>query len=219
MGMNFQSKQYITMRTKTLLLLIPILLLTNFRPAFDPISSSERKVLIGYLKSSKKDLLKSIEGLTEEQLNFKSNPESWSVAECVEHIAISEHNLFEMIQNTLKGESNPGMRKEVKLSDDDVYKAITDRSHKVKTQEAFEPTGRFGSHEATVKAFLTKRDLNIEYAKTTKDDLRDHFFTFPSEALGTLDAYQLIIFLAAHSKRHTLQIEEVKSNPEFPNGK
>jgi hypothetical protein len=42
---------------------------------------------------------------------------------------------------------------------------------------------------------------------------------FPNEALGTVDTYQLFIFIAAHSKRHTLQIDEVKSDPNFPKKK
>src|SRR5688500_19224949 len=146
------------MQVFRLIILIPALLLMNFKPVTPALTSSERKFAIDYLTSTKKDLLKSIKGLSQEQLNFKSSPESWSIAECVEHIAISETNLFGMIQGTLKEEANPEKRKEVKLSDLDVFNAITDRSHKVKTREAFVPTGKFGSHEATIKEFLAKRD-------------------------------------------------------------
>jgi hypothetical protein len=138
------------------------------------------------------------------------------VAECVEHIAISETNLFGMIQGTLKEQANPVKRSEVKLTDEQLFAAIADRSYKVKTQEAFVPTGKFGSHEVTIQEFLNKRKGNINYLKKTKDDLRSHFFTFPVEALGTVDSYQLFHFMSGHTKRHTLQIEEVKSNPLFP---
>jgi len=67
-----------------------------------------------------------------------------------------------------------------------------------------------------LKEFLAKREPNTQYVNTTADDLRNHFFTFPVEALGTVDSYQLFLFMAGHTKRHTLQIEEVKSNPAFP---
>lgn len=207
------------MKTMRLILLFPTLLLMNFRAVAPELTSTERKFAIDYLKNTKEDLLKSIKSLSEEQLNFKSSPESWSVAECVEHIAISETNLFAMIQGTLKEEANPAKRSEVKLSDESVFNAITDRTYKVQTQEPFKPTGKFGSHEGTVKEFLTKRDGNIKYIKSTSDDLRNHFFTFPVEALGTVDSYQLFLFMAGHTKRHTLQIEEVKNNPAFPKKK
>ncbi|MBA4055070.1 MAG: DinB family protein [Marivirga sp.] len=150
------------------------------------------------------------------QLNFKSSPESWSVAECVEHIAISESNFFGMIQETLKEAADPARRSEIKISDEQLYHAITDRSQRVKTNEAFQPTGKFGSHAETLKEFIKKREASVIYIKNTSDDLRNHFFTFPAEVLGTVDAYQLLLFAAGHSKRHTLQIEEVKNNPGFP---
>jgi hypothetical protein len=36
--------------------------------------------------------------------------------------------------------------------------------------------------------------------------------------LGPLDAYQWILLISAHSERHTKQIEEVKADPNFPEG-
>ena len=48
----------------------------------------------------------------------------------------------------------------------------------------------------------------------TQDDLKDHFFVHP--AFGTMDMYQALLFLAAHSARHTAQLEEVMNTPGFP---
>jgi len=48
----------------------------------------------------------------------------------------------------------------------------------------------------------------------TQDDLKEHFITHP--VFGTMDLYQGFILLAAHSERHTMQIEEVMANPDFP---
>ena len=207
------------MKTFRLILLIPALLLMNFRSTSPELTSAERKVVIDYLTSTKKDLLKSIKGLSTEQLNFKSSAESWSIAECVEHIALSETNLFGMIQGTLKEAAQAERRSEIKLSDEAVFEAFSDRSYKVKTKEGFVPTGKFGSHEATVNEFLEKRQKSIDYIKNTSDDLRNHFFTFPVESLGTLDSYQLFFFMAGHTNRHRLQIEEIKGHPEFPKKK
>lgn len=207
------------MKAIQLLLLISTVLLFSFKEKNPELTKEERKIAVDYMERTKEDLLKSIKGLTPEQLNFKSSPDAWSVAECVEHIAISETNLFAMFQGTLKEEANPAKRSEMKHSDDAIFTMITDRSYKVKTREQFEPTGKFGSYEGAVNEFKTKRDATIQYIKTTSDDLRNHFFTFPVEAIGTLDSYQVLVFMAGHTKRHTLQIEEVKSDPAFPKGK
>lgn len=201
---------------KKLILLIPAMWLMSFTGTGPGITKAERKAAIESLNKTQDDLLATIEELSVEQLNFKSSPESWSVAECVEHIAISETNLFGMIQGTLKEQADAALKSEIKLTDEQVFAAIVDRTYKVKTQEAFVPSGKFGSHEATIKEFLNKRKANIDYLKDTQDDLRNHFFTFPVEALGTVDSYQLFYFMSGHTKRHTLQIEEVMSDPSFP---
>jgi hypothetical protein len=62
--------------------------------------------------------------------------------------------------------------------------------------------------------FKESRDRSIAYVENTQDDLRDHFMEHP--AFKLMDGYQWLMFISAHSHRHTLQIEEVKSNPSFP---
>ena len=114
---------------------------------------------------------------------------------------------------SLKEPADPSKRSEIKMTDDAVVKMIADRSTKIKTREPFEPTGKFGSFDATLTEFKTKRDNSINYIKTTSDDLRNHYNDFP---FGKIDTYQTILFMAAHSKRHTDQIEEVTKNPNFP---
>jgi hypothetical protein len=48
----------------------------------------------------------------------------------------------------------------------------------------------------------------------TTPDLRAHVADSP---IGQpLDAYEWLLFIAAHSKRHTEQIQEVKADPNFP---
>jgi hypothetical protein len=204
------------MKNLRLLVIIPVLCLLSFSITEPGLTRSERKTARAYMTQTKEDLLTSLKGLTAEQLNFKGAADSWSIAECVEHIALSETNLFGMIQGTLKEKADASKRNEVKNADENIFQIISDRSQKVKTQEAFKPTGKFGSHEATVNEFITKREATIKYIDTTSDDLRNHFFTFPVEAFGTLDSYQLLIFMAGHTKRHTLQIAEIKSHPAFP---
>jgi hypothetical protein len=53
----------------------------------------------------------------------------------------------------------------------------------------------------------------MEFLKSTRG-LRVHVVDSP---LGQpLDAYQWLLFISAHSERHTKQILEVKADPNFP---
>ncbi|HYG40593.1 MAG TPA: DinB family protein [Cytophagales bacterium] len=177
------------------------------------LTRAERKYAIDLMQQTRQDLLKKISGLTEEQLNFKADTSSWSVAECVEHLAISESNLFGLTEMALKEPADPSKRSEVKMSDEAFVKLIADRSTKRKTNEALQPAGKFGSFEGVVQEFKSKRDNHIKYIQTTSDDLRNHYYDFP---FGKADAYQTVLLIAAHTTRHTEQIEEIMKHPDFP---
>lgn len=197
-----------------LLLIIPICLLTgNHTLAQSGIIDADRDYAYDYLKQSQKRIMKSVKGLNEIQLNFKASPESWSIAECIEHLAISESLIFSFVENSLKTEADPSKRKEVKMTDEQIIQLITDRSSKVKTREEFEPKNNFGSYQGSLDEFTNRRKNNLKYVKTTKDNLRNHYFDFP---FGKADAYQVILFMAAHSVRHAKQIEEILAAPSFP---
>lgn len=201
------------MKSMKLLFLTIAIVSMSFNRPDSSLTDEERNYAAHFLMETKEELLKKVKDLTVDQLNWKPDESSWTVAECVEHIAISENDLFGFSQMSLKEPADPSKRNEVKMSDVEVVKMITDRTHKFKTTEAFEPTGKFGSFDATLKEFVTRRDSNINYIKTTADDLRNHFNDFP---FGRIDAYQTILFMAAHAKRHTDQINEVINNPKFP---
>jgi hypothetical protein len=177
------------------------------------LTDEERSKAIDHLSQTRDNMLSIIEGLSEEQLNYKTSPESWSIAECVEHIAISENNIMEMASGAVQVTADASKRSEVTISDEQLLEMITDRSNKVKTSEAFEPSGKFGSYEKTLEAFTNKRQENIDYIQNTEDDLRHHYAQLP---MGTVDAYQVILFMSAHTDRHTKQIEEVMADPGFP---
>jgi hypothetical protein len=91
---------------------------------------------------------------------------------------------------------------------------VTDRSQKFQAPDPIQPTGKFKTIEETIAQFTSERDKHTDFAKTTKEDLRNR--AIPHPLFGTVDCYQWILFMSTHTKRHTLQIEEVKANPNFP---
>ena len=78
---------------------------------------------------------------------------------------------------------------------------------------SMKPTNRFGSPEGSVKHFLESRTQTEQFLNSTPD-LRQHVTDTP---LGMkLDAYEWLLFLTAHSDRHLKQIQEVKTDVNFP---
>ena len=177
------------------------------------LTKKERKDAISYFKETQKSLAEEIKGLSENQLKWKPADSVWSAADCVEHIALSEKNLFDRAMGTLKENADPSKRSKLKFDDEGVKKMITDRSFRVKTREGFIPTGQFGNAAQSLAVFNERREALIKYIKNTDDDLRNHYFEFP---FGLFDTYQLLIFLSGHTSRHTAQIAELKVKSQFP---
>jgi len=178
------------------------------------LSNKERKSAVTMMKDTRQEVVKSVKGLSETQLNFKASPDKWSVKECMYHIAISEKNLWNLLETTLKAPANPEKRSEIKTTDDQLIKMMEDRSNKVKTNEAFEPKNTpYKSLDEAMEAFKKMRMEHIKYLKTSTEDMRNHVAQMP---FGWLDCYQLSLMIAAHSNRHTQQIDEVKADPAFP---
>lgn len=201
------------MKTLTFVLITAAVFTMSFDLPTATLTDAERKYALDLLQSTKDDLLKKVKGLTTEQLNFKADANSWSIAQCVEHITLAETQIFDFAQSGLKEPADPSKRSEITTKDDELVARVADRSQKREAQETMKPTGKFGSYDVTLADFKTQRDNHIKYIKTTSDDLRNHYNDFP---FGKLDTYQTILLMAAHSRRHTAQIQEVLSNPNFP---
>jgi len=177
------------------------------------LSSADRERAVQYLETTKQGVIDATAGLSEAQWNFKPGPDRWSVAEVTEHIAAAEGNLRGMITEKVMTAPPRPEGEDVKAIDDLVTTAVPDRSQKRQAPEPLKPTNRFGSGPGALKAFLESRQQTVEFL-TSHDDLRAHAIDSP---LGKkLDAYEWVLFIAAHSQRHTKQILEVKADPNFP---
>ena len=179
------------------------------------LTPQEREFALKQYETTRDNFLKSIAGLSQKQWTFKPAPDRWSVAEVAEHITVSESTLMGLIQKqVMQSPAAPEKREQVKGRDEMILQRMPDRSHKAQAPEILRPTGRWVTEADLTKAFEQSRQANIDYVRTTNDDLRDHFFDHP--AFGTLDGFQWLLLLSAHSARHTAQIEEVKADPNFP---
>jgi len=167
------------------------------------------------LESSKKDVLDATKGLSDAQWNFKSAPDRWSIAECMEHIAAAEDFIRGNIANNImKAPAAPG--RDIERIDAAIIVGVEDRSHKVQAPEPIKPNNRFGSPQGSIDHFLKSRAETGDFLKTTPG-LRDHAVDSPrGPDVPKWDAYEFILLIGAHSERHTKQILEVKADPNFP---
>jgi len=194
---------------------ILVLLLVAPHAAYtQEISKEERDKAVKYLTTMREQVVSESEKLTDAQWNFKSAPGRWSVGEVVEHLALSEALLFDLQQKTVAGPAaSAEKRAGTKGKDEMIMKVIPDRTNKAQAPEPLQPNAKLGSRAEILAAFKERRARTIAYAASTNDDLRARVADSP---LGPLDAYQWLLYSAAHSERHLAQLREVKADPGFP---
>jgi len=165
------------------------------------------------LEQTRDGVVAAVKGLSDAQMKFKPAPDRWSVAETLEHITLAEDFLFQNITNNImKAPAGAADRDTAKI-DAFVLSAIPDRSHKAQAPEPLRPTGRWTPAE-TLDHFVQSRAKTIAFLQSTPD-LRAHVVNGPP-LNQPLDAYDWLLFMSAHSERHTKQILEVKADPNFP---
>lgn len=199
---------------KKLLLFALVISTLSFIPSVDGVTKKEKEDAAKFLTETENGVLDAIKGLSEAQLNFKPAPDRWSVEDCVKHIAATEIGLWKMTEGSINAAANPEKRADIKMTDEQVIKNLEDRTNKVKTFPPFEPqnTG-FKTLDEAVNSFKENRGKLIDYINNTDADLRNHVAALP---FGSLDCYQMILFIGAHSNRHMQQINEVKADANFP---
>jgi hypothetical protein len=197
---------------KKLFFVLSVLTVFSFKES--GLSKDEKTYATRFLKDTEKEVFDAVKGLSEAQLKFKPAPDKWSVEEIVKHIAISEKNLWAMVDGTLKEPANPEMRSNIKATDQQVIDMIESCAQKVKTFETFEPKNTpYTSLDDALNAFKESRNQLIKTIKKTGEDYRNHVTKMP---MGSFDAYQMVLFISAHTNRHVQQINEVKADANFP---
>ncbi|KGR81987.1 DinB family protein [Lysinibacillus odysseyi] len=150
----------------------------------------------------RESLLKSVETLTDQQLNEVVAEGVWSIAQNLEHLYLMEMAIAKGIRHAqLQTESKPAREKPIHLA--------VDRSTKVPAPSYLEPSTHFQTLEELKNKLAESREILVQTAEgLTEQDLTDKSFEHP--VFGTLSIKQWIPFVGYHEERHLLQIKEVK---------
>lgn len=174
----------------------------------------DRKALLDHLDRTQKAFLASIEGVSDAQWSWKAASDRWSIAEVSEHITAAESFLRDIVTTqVMKEPATPELLEKTRGRDAFILQGIPDRSQKFQAPEPLRPTGRWKSKPEVVDVFKTERSTTAKLAGDGQKDLRAYAM---SGAGGDLDAYQWLLFISAHTERHTKQIEEVKTVAGYP---
>ncbi len=176
-------------------------------------TGEDREFLLDHLRRTRTILLNALAGISLEQWRFEPEPGAWSIAQCAEHIALTENSIFQRI-TAVRSADELLEKPQTEGKDQLVLRAVPARLRKVMAPEPVRPANRFEQPEAFVRHFEPLRDRVIDYVAATQTDLRA--IQDPHFVLQSLDGYQWLLLTASHTERHANQIAEIKQHPAFP---
>jgi hypothetical protein len=178
--------------------------------AGEPMKAGDRQRLLAHLEMTEHWLVSELGGLSPKQLTFRMTPESWSIADVTEHLAIAEPQYWQKVQDSMK---QPATTEKLDATDAGILWYGIDRTNRQKTGEARVPHGTYKTAGDALASFRKLRSTMRDYAQSTNDDLRSRKLLE-----GNMDVYQWFLMISSHSQRHILQIREVKAHAAFPKG-
>lgn len=186
----------------------------NFTPTSEP-TAGTIAFLVDYFQKTTAKLKIKVGGLTEAQLQFKPAADRWSIAQCLEHLVAAETAFLERVKTSVETPATPAASDDrLPFTDETLIAALTDRSRKAEAPEALQFDGKYTDPSAAMADFEAARVVVLDYIKAASpQNLRKHTVKWP---FGNVDGYHSLLLIAAHTARHTLQIEEVMANPDFP---
>jgi len=177
--------------------------------------TKHHSLLANELSSTGEGFHAALAGLDADQWNFRPDPDSWTILETAEHVALVEDSIARLLIDKLASKPIPeDERRGLKSRDVLVTTAMFDRNTRMSAPERSRPTSRYGDPTEVTAVFESTRARLLQWLEETTLDLRAH--GVPHPMLGLLDGKQWLLFAAAHVERHTRQIIDIKKDPRYP---
>ncbi|NHM30897.1 DinB family protein [Neobacillus terrae] len=150
----------------------------------------------------RQEILISVRGLSDEQLNEQLEEDRWSIMQVLDHLYLME----QVITQSISRELATGKEKVV---DPKPIELAVIRSTKIGAPSFVVPSNEFITlEEMKNKLSQSREGLTKLVNDADKSLLKKR--AFPHPAFGDLSLKQWIPFVGLHEKRHLAQIEELK---------
>jgi hypothetical protein len=173
-------------------------------------------VVVDTLQSTRDAFVAATHGLSEAQYQFRPDPDRWSIGQIVEHVALAELRILDLVTTKLPHGPAPGAEKTrgpARFARLDTV-VPTREQRRIIAPEALVPKGTWASPEVSLAAFVEARNQAIAAVAAADAQSLDH--VLPHRLFGDLDLEEWAYFMAQHSARHTAQVAELKRLPDFP---
>ena len=143
----------------------------------------------------------------EECARVRPTEGSWSVLEVAEHIVLSDRGMLKRYRDA--GENTHPLNLDAERFIETMGRDLSIRRQ---APPHVQPTGQFASLAEALHEYRRTRAEIVRLIESSEEDFRTKLVPHP---LMEMDGYQLFLLIAAHSERHTRQIEAVKGSATY----
>lgn len=159
---------------------------------------------------------------TLEQLNKKSSPDSWSIAQCLDHMIVTNMSYYPQFKALIEGKPIPNLWKSVPVLSGFFGNLLKrsmrpDETKKFKTQPAFQPSQSDLPSDIVAKFLDSQMELKVYMNKLSRFDFAREKITSPAANFITYSLDDLLEITALHEERHLKQAERVAEQMGFGN--
>lgn len=168
------------------------------------------------LAADRSTLLSSIANLDTPQYQFREAEGRWTIAEILEHLAVSHESMGKAVRRLARMAESKG---EPCTEDTSVINCI-DRNNlavprrKRQAPDFVLPSSKMPVAEALSRLEASRTQLLELLPSMARFELSEVKTAYP--LLGDLNAYQWILMIGIHEVRHAAQISAIRSTPAFP---
>lgn len=180
--------------------------------------STKLQELVDRISHNRETLLQSISGLSDAQLNYKTEGDAWSICDIVHHVALTDEANAKLMSNLLKrahaenlGPDPTPEGSEIN-SADDVFASMAEP--KFQAPKFVAPETHLPVEDSLTRLEASRARMLEALDQLASFDLSQ--LTYPHPFAGPLNAHQWILLAGGHEHRHTAQIKRMKARPDFP---
>lgn len=164
-----------------------------------------------------------VHGLTEQQLNWKPDATQWSIAQCLEHLAVTSKqfngHFKQLIESArLKWPTNGATPYRPSLVGGWLVKQVVpETTRKVPAPKVFRPSDSSSIHDA-LGMFLKQQEEFVRFVRQSEGvDYNRARLRSPVTPLMRYSLADAFVVTIVHGYRHLAQANRVKAMPNFPN--
>lgn len=162
-----------------------------------------------------------IEGLSEAPFNWRPTPGHWSIAECLDHLTVTNRELLENVKASISDARTRGLTSSGPFRYGMIERWLVRSMEppaklKFKAPKIFKPRPSQSLAEVTRDFFAVQDEVLRLIKQANGLNLKRAKVTSPVTRLFKLSLGQVFDLIATHDRRHLWQARKVKTDPAFP---